>query len=491
MVLETSSGMFRLRISFGVLETLSQSMATSGEEVTGLLLGRVRVTDVVEATIEGFTPLVVRQGFVLEGEFSGVERESGRKTEGPPTNLAHGAVGFFRARTAALDQQDRSLLEALLQSSSIAVICLPTEADCMCHVYSRYANSAWNKQLAFSLPPKAERPAVPGIDRMQRRSAITGVGAAEQEAFARAYFPPPRSYRAPAALWIVVVAVLITIGGIAVQKSRSVAETVGTVEQTTVRLNLRASSEGSGVRITWNGMNPVIAGASRGVLAVDEGGTATELALDAQRLRTGEIVYVQRVPRVPGDPAAAMTFRLVLFKGDQTFFAESAKADMVDVGAAVTDREPHDGLPGHAAAVPNEFGQVAGAPETAPPEPKPAGPIDIVSADETVSGKPASNYVGPIPIRRVRPFVPPNLHMSLKGETDVVAITVRVGTKGEIVFTKVENETHANALFTALAVEAAREWRFKPARQNGQAVASDFRLYFRAHAAPAVSSAAP
>src|SRR5215813_2978008 len=135
MVLETSSGMFRLRISFGVLETLSQSMATSGEEVTGLLLGRVRVTDVVEATIEGFTPLVVRQGFVLEGEFSGVERESGRKTEGPPTNLAHGAVGFFRARTAALDQQDRSLLEALLQSSSIAVICLPTEADCMCHVY--------------------------------------------------------------------------------------------------------------------------------------------------------------------------------------------------------------------------------------------------------------------------------------------------------------------------------------------------------------------
>src|SRR6266436_2151084 len=55
VIAEAPSGKFRLRISTEALENLGAAVATTGE-ATGILLGRVRETDVLETTIDDFTP---------------------------------------------------------------------------------------------------------------------------------------------------------------------------------------------------------------------------------------------------------------------------------------------------------------------------------------------------------------------------------------------------------------------------------------------------
>jgi TonB family protein len=78
----------------------------------------------------------------------------------------------------------------------------------------------------------------------------------------------------------------------------------------------------------------------------------------------------------------------------------------------------------------------------------------------------------PFPTSMVAPLYPPTayLHMS-----QTVVIEVEVGAKGEVTSSKVIRSAEG---LDAAARDAAREWRFRPARRNGRAVRSVAYIVF-------------
>ena len=83
-------------------------------------------------------------------------------------------------------------------------------------------------------------------------------------------------------------------------------------------------------------------------------------------------------------------------------------------------------------------------------------------------------------MRQVRPVAPTNIKSMLNRE---VAITIRtvVDETGKVTHAVPAGDSGAvvGRMLGALAAEAARGWRFEPARRNGVAVTSNVELVFR------------
>ena len=73
----------------------------------------------------------------------------------------------------------------------------------------------------------------------------------------------------------------------------------------------------------------------------------------------------------------------------------------------------------------------------------------------------------PVPIRTVAPKYP--LEMKRQGTMGVVVVKCTIDEQGNVVEPEVEKST--NEGFNTAAVEAVKKWKFKPAMQNGAAVA--------------------
>ncbi len=79
-------------------------------------------------------------------------------------------------------------------------------------------------------------------------------------------------------------------------------------------------------------------------------------------------------------------------------------------------------------------------------------------------------------LHRVVPDVPQRARDTIQGRVGV-AIRVSVDSTGAV--TNAEFVTHGpSAYFARLAMESARDWKFKPAQQNGRAVASTWLLHY-------------
>ncbi|HVU32625.1 MAG TPA: energy transducer TonB [Opitutaceae bacterium] len=72
----------------------------------------------------------------------------------------------------------------------------------------------------------------------------------------------------------------------------------------------------------------------------------------------------------------------------------------------------------------------------------------------------------PVPIRTVAPDYPQQLKRD--GVSGIVVVKVTVDDTGRVADATVEKST--NAGFNTSAVEAVKQWRFKPAHQNGKPV---------------------
>lgn len=79
-------------------------------------------------------------------------------------------------------------------------------------------------------------------------------------------------------------------------------------------------------------------------------------------------------------------------------------------------------------------------------------------------------------IDRVLPDVPHAASSTIEGK---VSVTVRVAVDATGTVANAELESRGpSAYFARLALESARKWKFKPAQENGQAVASTFLLHY-------------
>ena len=79
--------------------------------------------------------------------------------------------------------------------------------------------------------------------------------------------------------------------------------------------------------------------------------------------------------------------------------------------------------------------------------------------------------------QRVMPDVPPNAQRTIRGKIDV-RVRVSVGRDGAVSDAKFDAQGHSR-YFAGKAMEAARQWRFKPAQADGQSVPSVWVLRFQ------------
>jgi hypothetical protein len=102
----------------------------------------------------------------------------------------------------------------------------------------------------------------------------------------------------------------------------------------------------------------------------------------------------------------------------------------------------------------------------------PAFSVTGGSAERTIS------YETAVPIRKVKPSVPDELH-SILPESTSITVRVQIDAAGKVVGATPEgNLTATQKLLARQAVQAARLWRFQPARKNGETVESESLLRF-------------
>ena len=77
---------------------------------------------------------------------------------------------------------------------------------------------------------------------------------------------------------------------------------------------------------------------------------------------------------------------------------------------------------------------------------------------------------------RVMPDVAASANHTIQGKVDV-SVRVDVDANGKVTNARIESRGHSR-YFTSKALDAARKWRFKPARQDGTPVPSAWSLRF-------------
>ncbi|MGH9631237.1 MAG: energy transducer TonB, partial [Bryobacteraceae bacterium] len=118
--------------------------------------------------------------------------------------------------------------------------------------------------------------------------------------------PPPASrasFGAPRWLWVPLAIALMVL--LPVTWLRTARETAPITEEGPPELTLNAERVGGALRLSWNRRNPMVLNAERGVLWITDGDSEKTLNLDAEQLRSGNVLYWP----VSGD----VNFRLELF----------------------------------------------------------------------------------------------------------------------------------------------------------------------------------
>ena len=122
-----------------------------------------------------------------------------------------------------------------------------------------------------------------------------------------------------------------------------------------------------------------------------------------------------------------------------------------------------------------------------PRQPEPSSPKVAQPAAPAVTPAPVQSPVAQSPpptgettkgaiAERVMPDTPAKANRTIHGKVEVT-IRLNVDANGAVSNARIESQGHSR-YFADKALQAARRWRFKPARVNGQAIASDWVLRF-------------
>jgi hypothetical protein len=250
-------------------------------------------------------------------------------------------------------------------------------------------------------------------------------------------------------------------------------------------IKLELHSEGTRLKVQWNPSSRSVAEASSGTLKVQDGGQHLEIPLDRQQLNSGGTFYYPQT--------GSVEVRLEIYRDGNHFTGESAAltTGLSAPPAAKNSTESLQPVVEEArekpAAIPLKKNLAAPTPHAALPPPvvlakPPVAPPKPSAIDSTpppaFPDEPPVRYETAVAIRETRPTVPAELYASLSDPISI-EIEVKIDTAGKVVSaTPVGNLTAVQKLLADRAVDAARLWRFEPARKNGEAVESESLLKF-------------
>lgn len=301
-------------------------------------------------------------------------------------------------------------------------------------------------------------------------------------------------------------------------------------------LGLRTQLSGGDIRIDWNRTSPAILQATSGLLKIHDGDSTRELHLNQEQLHSGGVSYVPVSSQVEIRLEAYRN--QALYSGEFVVVMTTARPTVVDrpietprpveaehrdapsssVTAATTriekPRPAESTAPNTSASRVREaiakpfvlpkapaqqalpappqanstFEQkdpailksLAAAP-TAPGAALPANSNAATAVTSTAAAPEraaALNYVAPVPLHRVNPAVP----VHLRGVVDrqvTLDVRVMIDANGRVTSaTPAGIRLPAQRVLAPLAVQAALQWSFEPARRGGEAVGSEFILRF-------------
>ena len=283
----------------------------------------------------------------------------------------------------------------------------------------------------------------------------------------------------------------------------------------TVPLGLTVELRDPGLLVKWNPRSPDVLQGTSGMLSIQAGTQQLQLPLDRQALREGNVFYVPVSPRAQ--------FHLEIYRDANHYTGETISA-ATGLHAAVLVAQPapeptsapfpaaqkvsieqprHPPSPSNPRPITTRSRvvarfepprSIAGQPQATlsasdpalPTPPQIAASIQVRLPDlpalhpeySAITSVPSGSYVAAVPVRQINPTIPPGLHLMT---TEGLSITVRVeiDSGGRVVSADpVDARTPAQRLVAPAAAEAARSWRFEPARRNEQPVPSEALLKF-------------
>ena len=285
-------------------------------------------------------------------------------------------------------------------------------------------------------------------------------------------------------------------------------------------LGLVVERRGNSLMVTWDGSADVISRANFGMLLIRGDSASRDIPLTADELRGGSLVYAALADRVrfqlnvvAGEQVVRESLTVVLPQSPggvtKVLSTSAVRAPVADSSAATAHTSRPEEQPAPVRAL-REFrpvkrdvpavasqGIAEPPPVTGParpniatlplPVPPPiSGPANF-SADRTApvpERKPEENGAGlaaeaypPIAMRQVVPRVPAHLK-GVMWSRSVVEVIVSVDAAGNVVKAEAVPKPGTNSLLRDAAVEAAGQWKFRPAQFNGHSVPANITVQF-------------
>lgn len=475
-----------------------------GIETGGLLLGRVRNPNPGQyiVSIERFEPFEIDKvrgsRYIIRGDDRDELFERLRKFE--KTNKGLSVVGFYRSHLRPglyLDEYDFDLMKSYFaHPSCVAMLFRPVHDSPATAGFFFWEDGEIHRARTYrEFPLRAEllRQRQP-VERPDASAPMVSPLPVTPDASAGALRNPFFAWTAIAVAALIAAAALWQPGNPLRKRAHNV-------------LSLNAELSQSGLRLTWDRTNPLIAQNGSATLSITDGTEEKQVVLDATQLKTGALVY--------WPTSSDVNFRLQLGGFTESLRAISPRLPAkpaVDIPVAVEQ-------PAVQAPPPKTLLASVPAPRLEPPPVRPAAlpedrespkikpqpPSRPIITERNISRPPTvtdiepvrasgfKNAVSSIPgllvgKRRDRSvFVPakavrqvnPNLPGSVKLPADIsVSVKVSLDESGQVRGTDLVTRDVDTRLANA-AMDAARRWRFKPAREQSRPVSSAVILHFR------------
>jgi protein TonB len=283
-------------------------------------------------------------------------------------------------------------------------------------------------------------------------------------------------------------------------------------------MGLHAKRQNGDVELTWNRESPLIAGATSGMISIEDGTSTRQIPLTPARLRAGSVLYAPSSDQIlmelavnrPSGPLTESVL-VVLSKSDGTRTYPLQISRPAPAGLAGSPGIPNNppvakaakpfSVPTTSPAKPSDLASLPEEPlartnpETAatiPPigllQPPASAPrVPTVSLPAPVQPEAAapradqaitiSPYQPPEPINRITPRFPAVLR-PLVFKPLAVEIRVTIDMNGRVTKAEPVSPKGIHKFFLDEAVAAARFWTFKPARRGDLPIASESILKF-------------
>jgi hypothetical protein len=422
-----------------------------GIEVGGVLLGEVHE---LEARIDGFEEAPCEHRYGPSYSLSPADKTKlgellAEHTDPPPV------IGFFRSFTSrepTIEEGDEELVREHFPKGDFVYLLLQPLSVENCVATFRFFRdgqmlppSEEEQPFAFDLRqlPVME-PAVEVKLPGPQLVATPGPQLLPPPFRAFAEEPITRPIRTRSRWWIPAVVSLFigVIGGLSYEMTTLPREEHWT------ELHLDARSQAGKLDISWDTGIPAVSKAIRGRLSVSDGGADRDIALDAAQVRAGKFSLPAAQPNVG--------LRLIVYAGDGTAVGDALRVAV---------------LP---SAIPSAIPMPEDRPAAAPAQPKAqAAPISVAARTPGVAVPPAT-------LREVQPRIPDGIRSRIAAPI-VIPVEVHVNEKGRVLRAVAEGNIGdgVQRYLATQAQKAAREWRFKPARnKSGGTIAASKTIQF-------------